>query len=47
MIDTQHKTRRSKIWKVVVIIFAGGGWWVWKEGRPCYYGIQAYIYGFV
>ena len=50
MTNPQHKTRRGKFWKIVLVIlaitFAGGGWWVWKEGRPWYYGIQAYVYGF-
>ena len=50
MTNPQNKTKRGKLWKVILIIvaitLAGGGWWVWKEGRPWYYGIKAYIYGF-
>jgi hypothetical protein len=50
MTNPKNKTKRGKLWKVVLIIlaitFAGGGWWVWKEGRPWYYGVKAYIYGF-
>ena len=50
MTDTHTKAKRSKVWKVIVLILAimlaGGGWWVWKEGRPWFYGVQAYIYGF-
>lgn len=50
MTNSQDKPKRSMLGKVIVLILtvtiAGGGWWVWKEGRPWYYGIQAYIYGF-
>ena len=50
MASTQKETRRGKAWKVVLIVLAvfliGGGWWVWKEGRPWYYGLEAYVYGF-
>lgn len=50
MTNTNYKSRSGKFWKVfliiVAIIFAGGSWWVWKEGRPWYYGIKAYVYGF-
>ena len=44
------KKRLSKKWKIIIIvllvILSVAGWWVWEEGRPWYYGIQAYIYGF-
>jgi hypothetical protein len=30
----------------VVLVALAGGWWAWKEGRPWYYGIQTYLYGF-
>lgn len=50
MESTKERTRRAKTWKVVLIVLAvfliGGGWWLWKEGRPWYYGLQAYVYGF-
>ena len=50
MTNPQNKTKRGKLWKVILIIvaiaLASGGWWVWKEGRPWYYGVKAYIYGF-
>jgi hypothetical protein len=50
MTDTQPKTKRGKTWKVILLVLAiiitGGGLWIWKEGRPWYHGIQAYIYGF-
>lgn len=42
--------KKSKRWKIILItlaiIFSAGGWWIWHEGRPWYYGIQAYMYGF-
>ena len=41
---------RTKRWKVIVaclvLIALAGGLWGWKEGRPWYYGIQTYLYGF-
>jgi hypothetical protein len=50
MNNTQQKTRHGTVWKVVLvflgILVVGSGWWVWNEGRPWYYGIQAYVYGF-
>jgi NADH-quinone oxidoreductase subunit F len=50
MTGNKQKGGRGKVWKlvliVVAILFVGGGWWVWKEGRPWYYGLEAYVYGF-
>ena len=50
MAGQQNKSGRGQIGKILALIvaitLAGGGWWVWKEGRPWYYGVQAYIYGF-
>ena len=50
MTNDQQKPKRGKLWKIVLlvlaIIIAGGGLWVWKEGRPWYHGIEAYVYGF-
>lgn len=48
--STEQQAKRGKKGKifalVLVVVFVGGGWWVWKEGRPWYQGVQAYIYGF-
>lgn len=38
--------RLKRILLSLFIIFLTGGWWGWQEGRPWYYGIKAYIYGF-
>lgn len=50
MADIQHTTRRGRVRNVILIVVAmvlgGSGWWAWNEGRPWYYGIKAYIYGF-
>ena len=50
MSDQQHKRKRGSVGKAIVVILviavAGEGWWIWKEGRPWFYGVQAYIYGF-
>jgi len=55
MTDVQNKTLKyqrgiSRLGKVValvvVITFVGGGWWLWKEGRPWFHATQAYVYGF-
>jgi hypothetical protein len=48
--NPQSKSPRTKRWKPIalaaLIIAAGAGWWVLKEGLPWIHGIQAYIYGF-
>ena len=50
MTGSYNKTKRSMRFKIIVlilaVILAGGGCWTWKEGRPLFYGVQAYIYGF-
>ena len=43
----QSGTKRWKLVVIVVVLIAlAGGFWGWKEGRPWYYGIQTYLYGF-
>jgi len=50
MTHAQNSKKHGKFRKVAaiiaVIIFVGGGWWSYTEGRPWYYGVRAYIYGF-
>ena len=50
MTGPQTRTKRGKFWKVTALILAfviaGGGWWVWKEGRPWFHATQAYMYSF-
>lgn len=50
MAKSDSKAKHGKAGKVIALVMAlviaGGGWWVWKEGRPWFYGVQAYIYGF-
>ncbi len=45
-----NKTKKSKRKRIIlislVVIISVGGLWGWTEGRPWYYGIKAYIYGF-
>jgi hypothetical protein len=44
------KRKLSKKWKIILIILlvilSVAGWWIWQEGRPWYYSLQAYVYGF-
>lgn len=50
MTSPQTRTKRGRFWKAIalmlVIVIAGGGWWVWKEGRPWFHATQAYVYSF-
>jgi hypothetical protein len=50
MTEPHNKREHNKLGKVIALIlaitFAGGGWWVWQEGRPWFHATQAYIYGF-
>ena len=47
---TKSKKGKSKRRRIILTILAVllilGGLWGWMEGRPWYYGIKAYIYGF-
>jgi hypothetical protein len=42
--------KRGKLWSPIlicmVLVAFAGGLWGWQEGRPWYYGIQTYLYGF-
>ena len=48
--SSETKAKKSKRRKIALIslavLLSMGGVWGWLEGRPLYYGIQAYIYGF-